>query len=186
MELRSRRSMRLKKYDYSQSGSYYITLCVKNRLCLFGEIRNQEMQLNDLGKTITQCWDWLQQQYKYVHVAEYIVMPDHTHAIIAINAYPGGSRTAPTDHGRSKSLGRLVGAFKTVSTKKINALRQTPGFDLWQRNYYEHVVRDETELHELRRYIRENPIKWDIDPENPASCVSCPGLGTWDLSPINI
>jgi putative transposase len=96
-------------------------------------------------------------------------MPNHLHGVVVINDMGrGGSRTAPTmDIAGPKPLGRLIGAFKTVSTKQINALRGTPGSTLWQRNYYEHVICGEAELDRVRRYVKDNPLMWDMDQENP-------------------
>jgi REP element-mobilizing transposase RayT len=95
-------------------------------------------------------------------------MPNHLHGIIIINdRRRGGSRTAPTAVGLPKPLGRLVGAFKTVSTKRINEMRGTPGVPVWQRNYYEHIIRNEVELAHVRQYITDNPARWEDDSEHP-------------------
>ena len=103
---------------------------------------------------------------------EWAAMPNHFHGIIAItngdgSSRTGGSRTAPT--GKTKSLGSLIGAIKTVSTKQINIIRNNPGCPVWQRNYYERVIRNETELAAAREYIVNNPLKWELDKENPAN-----------------
>ena len=101
---------------------------------------------------------------------EWVVMPNHLHGIIVIvdAACRGGSRTAPTNLARHKPLGRLIGAFKTVSTKRINAIRDTPNLPVWQRNYYEHIIRDDEELNRIRQYIADNPMQWEMDSENPS------------------
>ena len=88
-------------------------------------------------------------------------------APIGYHIHMGGSRTAPTAFPSRKPIGRLIGAFKTVSTKRVNESRKTPGAQLWQRNYYEHVIRNDDELNSIRQYIMENPIRWDTDRENP-------------------
>ena len=128
--------------------------------------------LNDSGQIVADSWGWLSQQYPHVDLDEWIVMPNHLHGIIVLDdrapdTRRGGSRTAQATLAKRKPLGRLVGAFKTVSTKRINQLRGTPGAQLWQRNYYEHVVRDEPELERARHYIAYNAAKWPDDPENP-------------------
>ncbi len=165
-----RRSIRLADYDYKQSGAYFITVCAKHRQCLFGEIADGEMRLNELGRAVEECWEWLAQRYQQVSLDAWIIMPNHLHGVIVLDDFnKGGSRTAPTPEIRPKPLGRLIGAFKTVSTKKINVLRRAPGAPVWQRNYYEHVIRSEDEWHRIRTYIEENPLKWDIDQENPAA-----------------
>jgi REP element-mobilizing transposase RayT len=123
--------------------------------------------MNEMGRIVEDCWKWLCGQYEYVSLDEWIVMPSHLHGIIVINdECRGGSRTAPTNAKR-KPLGRLVGAFKTVSTKRINQVRGSPGIPLWQRNYYEHIIRNEDELNKIREYILYSPLQWKFDRENP-------------------
>ena len=162
-----RRSIRLKGYDYSQSGGYFVTLCTRNRECLFGEIVDEHIKLSDLGRIVAKCWQWLAEQYPYVQLDEWIVMPNHFHGIILItNERRGGSRTAPT---KRKPLGRIIGAFKTVSNKQINEYRRTPHPSVWQRNYCEHVIRNEIDLEEIREYIENNRAKWLEDENHPAN-----------------
>src|SRR3989339_1051760 len=175
--MRYRKFTRLKNYDYSTNGYYFVTICVNDRRDLFGDIKDGKMVLNDVGKIINDAWQWLGKQYEYVELDQFIIMPNHLHVIICINSR-GGSRTAPTrrtaptDDSRTapttkrKPLGRLIGAFKTVSTKQINIMRQTAGKQFWQRNYYEHIIRDENALYSIREYILENPLKERIDWNN--------------------
>lgn len=145
------------------------------------------MQLSEYGVVVEKCWQWLSTQYSYVDLDEYIVMPNHLHGILIIkddSFRRGGSRTAPKDgsltqrgdsriaptmddHKKPKSLGRLIGAFKTLSTKSINEMRGTPGEASWQRNFYEHIIRDEEDLHHIREYIANNPVQWMLDENNP-------------------
>ncbi len=161
-----RRSIRLRGYDYSQSGAYFVTVCTQNRKCLFGDIADGQMVLNDAGGIVAHTWRWLATQYDYVELDEWGIMPNHMHGIIVItDVCRGGSRTAPT--GKRKPIGRLVGAFKTVSTNRINEMRGMPGGKLWQRNYYEHIIRNDDELNRIREYIANNPIRWEMDRENP-------------------
>ena len=125
------------------------------------------VQLNDTGRWVRDSWEWLAVQRPYVALDEYVVMPNHFHGIIVISDQcMGGSRTAHSSMPH-KPLGRLVGAFKTVSTKRINLARNTPGQPIWQRNYYEHVIRNDRELTDVREYIVNNPIKWELDKYNP-------------------
>ena len=168
--LHNRHSIRLSEYDYTRSGAYFVTICTANREPLFGRIVEGAMFLNELGAVVLECWEWLSKQYSYVTLDTSILMPNHLHGIIVVNEddfVKGGSRTAPTIFPRRKPLGRLVGAFKTVSTKQINKVRQTPGFILWQRNYYEHIIRNENSLNKIRKYVLSNPLIWGFDPENP-------------------
>ena len=158
-----RRSIRLQGYDYSQAGMYFVTLCTRNRECLFGEIVDETMRLNPVGQIVTDSWTWLAQRYEHVELDEWVVMPNHLHGIVVINDHcKGGSRTAPTT-----PIGRLIGAYKTVSTKQANTFRQTPGLLLWQRNYWERIVRDEAELLSIQEYICNNPAQWAQDKLHP-------------------
>jgi len=159
-----RKTIRLPEYDYSWIGAYFITICVRRKECILGQIKNGEIYLNEIGDAIHKNWFWLEKRFKDVKLDEFIVMPNHIHGII-LNTEEGGSRTAPTTLNKRKPLGRLIGAFKTVSTKEVNNIRNTPGQKLWQRNYYEHIIRNENDLQSIRHYIKYNPLKWDNDPE---------------------
>ena len=125
---------------------------------MFGEVVDNVMRLNGYGSIAAECWKWLEEKYAYVEIDEWVVMPNHLHGIIMTtdDSRRGGSRTAPTEATR-KSLGRLIGAFKTVSTKRINRVRDRRGVPVWQRDYYEHVIRSDSELDRVRRYIVDNP-----------------------------
>jgi putative transposase len=169
-----RRSIRLSGYDYSQPGAYFVTLVTRQRENLFGEISSGEMNLNAFGRIIDDTWVWLGTRYPYVVPGDRVVMPNHFHGILIIHedARMGGrgrSRTAPTtpmEQIRRKPLGGLIGAFKTVSTKGINIMRDTPGALVWQRNYYEHIIRDKWEMGKIADYIASNPLHWADDKEN--------------------
>ena len=176
-----RRSIRLREYDYSQSGAYFVTVCVSNRECLLGEVAGGAMLMNRYGLAAALALEWLKERYAYVDLDEWTVMPNHVHAIILIDNPDVGAVREPPAAGRGvgavreppvkvKPLGGLVGAFKTVSRKKINQMRGTPGKMVWQRNYYEHVIRSENELDRVRDYICCNPLDWPSDPENPHAC----------------
>ena len=167
-DVHRRRSIRLRGYDYSQPGSYFVTIVTHDRQCLFGDVIDGEMRLSDAGIMIAQAWEWLATRHSHVELDSYIVMPNHLHGIIVITADTrrGDSRIAPVT--KPKSLGRLVGAFKTVSAKRFNLAERAPGQPLWQRNYYERIIRDEAELGAAREYIVNNPLKRELDRENPA------------------
>ncbi|MBI4775116.1 MAG: transposase [Deltaproteobacteria bacterium] len=162
----NRRSIRLHGYDYSRAGVYFVTICAWNRECLFGDAMDGRTILNDFGQKVAESWEWLAIRHGYAELDEWVIMPNRLHGIIVItDVFKGGSRTAPTKN--RKPIGRLVGAFKTVSTKRINHLRDTPGVRIWQRNYYEHIIRDDEELNRIREYIANNPAQWETDRENP-------------------
>lgn len=123
------------------------------------------MTLNAFGAIVRDTWQWLGQQYEYVSLDQFVIMPDHFHAIIRINDIcTGRSRTAPAVP--VKSLGRLIGAFKTVSTKKFNQMQNTVGKQLWQRSFHDHIIRNDQSLNKIRQYIIDNPKIWENDNEN--------------------
>jgi len=169
-----RQSIRLKEYDYKQSGAYFVTVCTQNRACLFGAVADGEMQLNNPGQIAKTAWDDLPARFPSVRLDAFIVMPNHVHGIIIVGAQfiapSDGFGTATIDPGvinHAPTLGEMVRAYKAVSTRLIKQAG-TPAF-AWQRNYYEHVVRDEESLNRIRQYILDNPARWAFDHENPAA-----------------
>jgi putative transposase len=162
--LAGRCSLRLPGYDYTRDAAYFITICVRGRQCSLGEVRNGGMHLNDYGEIAASSWLWLAEQYSHVRLDQWIVMPNHLHGIIFIEDRGGGWQTVPTGN---KPLGRLIGAFKTISTKYINNLRQVSKIPFWQRNYYDHIIRNDASLNHIREYILTNPLRWHLDRENP-------------------
>ena len=228
-ERHRRRSMRLKGYDYSQAGAYFVTICTQGRACLFGEVVDGEMRLNDAGRMVVAEWERLPALFSNVVLDAFVVMPNHIHGIVILTdpaddatdgataigatisgATTGGAttRVAPTTAGDdatpvgaglvpapstpapstpaqsvpapstpdpstpAPTLGDVIGAFKSRVTveyaRGVRTFGWTP-FDrrLWQRNYYEHIIRNEETLNCIRRYIAENPIRWAFDRENP-------------------
>ncbi len=170
---RGRRSMRLQGYDYSRAGAYFVTLCSQNRECLFGEIAGGEMVLNEYGKIVRDEWLESAQIRNEIGLDEFVVMPNHFHGIVWIHNgvetttdRRGDRPVAPTGP-RPRSLGALMAGFKSAVTRRINEMRRTPGMKLWQRNYYDRVIRDENELNRIREYVVGNPMLWDMDRENP-------------------
>lgn len=181
-----RRSIRLPGYDYTQTGGYFITIVTHERASLFGEVVNGAMRLNAWGEIVRA--EWLRtavvRPYVVVDADEFVVMPNHVHGIIWIVGDDGGvgatrvgatrvgatQRVAPTSPRgpASGSIGAIIGQFKSITAKRINALRNTPGAPVWQRNYYEHIIRNEAEWQRIRQYIQDNPARWEADRENPA------------------
>jgi len=182
-----RHSIRLRGYDYTQIGAYFITIAThaSRRECLFGGIADGEMRLNELGRVVAECWDALPAHFPNVELDEFVVMPNHLHGIVVIgddasagrgeaffcttkNASPLQPQPSPPSHGTaSGSVGAIIQNFKSVSTRKINALRDTAGAPVWHRNYYEHIVRNEKSLNAIRKYISANSANWANDDENP-------------------
>ena len=159
-----RKLLRLKKFDYSTPGYYFVTICTKRRIPFFGEIINRNIILNEIGNIVKQQWLWLEKNFKYVKLDEWIIMPNHLHGIVIINNYVGNGRdrSLPT---KIKPLPELIGAFKTTSSKLIRQLGLN-SFQ-WQKSYYDHIIRNENSLQKIRQYIRYNHLKWKTDIENP-------------------
>ena len=150
-------SPRLPGYDYSRAGVYFVTFNVKDRLHAFGEIRHGRLIQNELGIIVGDSWCWLERQYPYVRLDSWILMPDHFHGIVKIL---GEGRDSAADVRRRKTLGRLIGAFKTTSTCRLNQICGTPGRRIWQHQFYDRILREHDELKAVRRYIRNNPEAW--------------------------
>ena len=174
-DIHHRRSIRLKGYDYSQTGAFFVSICTHNRQCLFGEIMDGKMVWNDAGQMVLAVWDEMPGNYPGVETDEFVIMPNHIHGIVGLVG--AGPRACP-DNGQPQgvaptlSLPDVVHRFKTMTTKRYtDGVKQSgwppyPG-KLWQRNYYEHIIRNENELNRIREYIISNPMKWESDRENP-------------------
>jgi REP element-mobilizing transposase RayT len=169
-DIHHRRSIRLKGFDYSSNNAYFVTVCVEKRRCLLGEIVNTEMVLNENGKVVVECWTDLPNHYSNIQLDKYVVMPNHFHGIIQIcgvelkadSVLPerAGYKPAPTNtHG----LSEIVRGFKTFSARRINTMLRISGKAFYQRNYYEHVIRNDYDLNRIRDYILTNPANWQSD-----------------------
>jgi putative transposase len=171
-----RKSIRLKEYNYASAGAYFITLVTWKRRWLFGHIAKDEMQLNQLGQIIHDQWLLTTELRSEIIRDEFIVMPNHFHAIVFIDretssTASGRPPVAPTADSlltglAKKSLGSLVGGFKAACTRELKRLKSPSNIRLWQRNYFERIIRNEGELHAVREYIQNNPLNWQLDPEN--------------------
>ena len=187
-----RRSIRLQGYDYSQAGVYYVTIVTWHREFLFGDIVNNELKLNKVGKIVE--WEWLElsKRLSYIELGAYVVMPNHFHGILYIHEPVGATRQgqtrpnpnikplqaikpvrmdgSPLPRGpKPASLGAIIAQFKSRVTKRIwkfSELNHTP---IWQRSFYEHVIRNEIDLQNKTNYIESNPLLWDEDDENPVN-----------------
>ena len=170
-----RHSIRLPNYDYAQPGAYFITIVTYQRTLLFGNIVNEEMQLNNFGKIVDECWRAIPDHFPNVELRAYIIMPNHIHGIIMINDHGatmsssssvGARHASPLPHGvKSHSIGAIVGSFKSTVTRRIG--REFNSTGIWQRNYYEHIIRNEKDLQNKTNYIEANPMLWNVDNENP-------------------
>ncbi len=191
-EKHHRRSIRLKGYDYSQAGAYFITIVTQDRACLFGEVVDGEIQLNDVGHMVHKEWTHLPNRFPNIDLDAFIVMPNHIHGIIVITdvdpvgaglvgaglvpAQPAQNGNAATTSGATTrvapTVGGIVGAFKSITTVRYTHGVKHYGWlpfpgRLWQRNYYEHIIRNEESLNRIRDYIANNPLQWEWDRENP-------------------
>jgi REP element-mobilizing transposase RayT len=171
-----RRSIRLHGYDYAQAGAYFVTIVTRDRACLLGEVVNGEMRLNDGGRMIEQWWFELNRKFSTVETDEFVIMPNHFHGIVVLGGVPVGAdlRVGPNSEGAhvGAPLPTIIQWFKTMTTNTYMRRVKTQGWpwfhgQLWQRNYYEHIVRSESELNRIREYISNNPLQWEMDRENP-------------------
>lgn len=175
-----RRSIRLPGYDYSQPGAYFVTLVAFQRKPIFGEVRDEAMVPSEAGRVAAITWKNLPACFPHIQLDEWVVMPDHFHAIVWITSkgeasgsiHPGIKPSPPPDaspqppRGTSPgSLGAILQNFKSTSTRRINLYQHTPGAPVWPRNYFERVIRSEAELNAIRLYIRDNPRKWQSEQD---------------------
>ena len=163
-----------------------MTICANRRECVFGDIVDGQMRLNRYGEIVADEWQKSSVIRREIKLDAWVVMPNHFHGIVMIKNYVGANDCNPVGaNGRSpllrggsspqrmkpKSLSSLMAGFKSISTKKINILRDAPGTPLWQRNYYEHIIRNPDAMNKIRNYIIDNPVSWEIDqlhPNNPS------------------
>ena len=179
MKKPTRRTIRMDGYDYSRSGFYFVTICTNDRACIFGEVMEGEMYSNEIGEVVQE--EWLQTEIirEEICLDSFVIMPNHLHGIIIIQNDERENRAITKDtnvgaHGGApvtrfkKTLGSLIAGYKSGTTTRVNRMRGTPHRKVWQRNYYEHIIRNENDLYNSRKYIEENPVRWDLDKENPA------------------
>lgn len=191
-----RRSIRLKGYDYSSEGAYYVTIVTQDRVFLFGEIVDGEMHLNEYGEIVQKWWNEIPNHFPNVELGAFVIMPNHIHGIIFIITERRGEVLSPrnsprndpnsndldlhtdspmnlggeTPPPRKPTLGQIVAYFKYQSTKEMNRIETENAITkFWQRNYYEHIIRDEKDMQRITGYIESNPLHWGIDDNNPIS-----------------
>jgi len=175
-DIHHRRSARWHKHDYASAGAYYVTICVEGFQSLFGNVSAGVMNLNEAGRMVDSHWRAITARFPTMQLDDWIVMPNHFHGIVHIAGTPFAS--APKGAGRrpAPTLGDVIGSFKSLTTDGyIIGVRQLGwrGFErrVWERNYYEHVIRNDDELDKIRQYIRHNPLMWTCDRYNPESAV---------------
>jgi REP element-mobilizing transposase RayT len=187
-DIHNRRSIRLRDYDYRSAGAYFLTICAFQRECLFGEVVEGEMQLNDMGAIVVECWQGIPCHFPNSDLDGFVIMPNHVHGIVVLDDPVGARHASPSScmHGETRarhasplrdfpsgpaprSIGAIVGSFKSAVSKRINTLRDNPGCPVWQRDYYDRVIRNMDELIHARTYIINNPLQWERDKENPTN-----------------
>jgi REP element-mobilizing transposase RayT len=183
-DIHHRRAIRLQDYDYNQGGAYFITFCVKNRGCLLGEIKEGSINLNEYGKIVLNIWNYLPNYFQDVEIDAAVIMPNHFHGIMIITDNCRGLVSKPSVskslfsnksnvpfYQKKTRLGTVIAYFKYQTTKLINLHRDLAGVKFWQKNYYEHIIRNQKSLEILREYIINNPLNWETDqlhPNNPS------------------
>ena len=192
-EKHHRRSVRLEEYDYSRPGAYFVTVCVQDHTCLFGRVSGDKVDLSPQGQIVGECLRGIPVHSAGVQLDAFVVMPNHVHFIVVIQEPPVGATHASHDSvaaARTEdkwathasplqksargpepvSLAAIVGAFKSACTKRMRETFGGRAVKVWQRNYYEHVIRDNEEWNHIRQYVSDNPAKWAADSENPSAC----------------
>ena len=170
---KNRKSQRLANYDYSQNGLYFITICTKDRQELFGEIKDRIMILNESGEIVKKNLIDIPNYQDGIFLDAFVVMPNHIHAIIEINhsvvasaVVVGAVHEPPLQARRQMLIPKIIGKFKMLSAKEINILLNNSGNPMWQRNYYDHIIRNDESLNKIREYIIKNPQMWERDRNN--------------------
>ena len=163
-------SVRLKGWDYSSPGHYFITICTKNRECLFGNIVQNKIVLSDMGKIMERYWREIPDHFNGVKLDEYVIMPNHIHGIISImvetpnlGVSTGTDPETGTDPDKKNTpnIGIIINQYKRICTIRIR--ESYPGIIIWQTRYHDHIIRDENELYRIRQYIIKNPANWEKD-----------------------
>ncbi len=168
---KERKPNRMKDFDYSINGAYFITTCVQDRIPYFGKIKEGKILLNEYGKIVQQVWNNLPKHYANCFLGEFVIMPNHVHGIIFINdnlnlTHVGeGLKPSPTKTRKTPPLSEIIRGFKTFSSRKINDTNTTPDFR-WQRSFHDRIIRNEKELTNIAEYIYLNPQNWENDEFN--------------------
>lgn len=171
---RNRQSIRLPAYDYAGGGTFFVTLCCHNRIELFGCVDQGAMRMNEYGWIVWEEWEQSAAIRSGLELIAHVVMPNHFHGLVALppaaavhRDHQQGARSAPLQR-QAGSLGSFIAGFKAACTRQINDIRGCATPPVWQRGYWEHVVRNERATERIYDYIETNPLRWSSDRENPA------------------
>lgn len=172
--LPQRRALRLKGYDYSQPGRYFVNICSADRRCIFGRVRNAEIILSPIGEIVDQCWQQIPSHYDYVTLDEYRITPNHMHAILIITdeCIDGACPVRHDRHGvgtRRAPLSAIVGSAKSAATKMVHEAGYMIGQSIWQSRFYDRIIWDDRSHFLVRQYIELNPLFWEYDIHNPGT-----------------
>jgi len=167
-----RQSKRLRNYDYRSYGAYFITICTRSRKCLFGEIQNNAASLSRIGSTVEERWLDIPNHHPFVDLDFHVVMPNHIHGIIwisiqALRVEMGNANQTSAAGFLKDSLSSVIASMKSAASRTANRISKQSAGSIWQRSFYDHVIRDESELQVIRQYIIDNPRQWELDRENP-------------------
>jgi REP-associated tyrosine transposase len=159
-----RSTLRLKNFDYSTAAVYFLTICTSERKTTLGAVREGMAQPSVVGRIVSACWFELPYHYARLELGAFVVMPNHVHGLISLRDSVGaGLRPAPT----TATVSEIVGAFKSFSSRRIHATNASSPKKVWQRGFYEHIVRNRDECERISRYVLQNPARWEFDRENP-------------------
>ena len=177
-----RRSIRLKGYDYSQPGYYFVTICTEKGKCILGEVEKDVVRLSALGEIVESCWNEIPKHFSNVRLDAYIIMPNHVHGILEIKPNVnsvGAEHVQPLQNSKDKipkyqhvipgSLGSIVRQFKAAVTREWRKNPACAKAEIWQRNYYEHIIRSDISHFFIAQYIEINPLIWAFDRDNPTT-----------------
>jgi putative transposase len=160
---RQRKSPRLKNYDYSQSGAYFVTICTEGRQHLFGEVENSAMQISQTGQLCIEHWDDLPKHFPSIELDGFVVMPNHVHGILLLTEHPVGTTSMQSARPTKRpKLGTVIATYKAAVTRHVHRLNLLEG-QIWQDRYNDHIIRNERSLNYVRNYVATNPERWEQD-----------------------
>ena len=178
-QIHHRHSIRLRGWDYTSTAGYFVTICTHERECLFGAIANGHLRYSREGKVAARCWEAIPDHFAHVILGRWVVMPNHVHGILVfgvagaqVGAQVGAQHAAPlpdspsVPHVVPGSLGAVIRSYKAAVTREINVMDAIPGRKVWQRNYWDHIIRDDNGLWRIQEYIANNPARWQSDRLN--------------------
>lgn len=167
-KLSQRRSIRIPEYDYRQAGSYFVTICTFQQRCILGKIIHEKTRLTPIGHIVKRSWEQIPMHFKHVGLDQFVVMPNHFHGILELSDCDGPDiKACESGVVLANSLSSIIRSFKANVTREIHEQTNDQSVKIWQRNYYEHVIRNERSFKAIQEYIVNNPLKWELDSLNP-------------------